>query len=172
MSKRLRQQLEVVMRMAACIAAVVAVVGVASGQTRKTDQVLERIRNDFAAAFNAKDAGRVASFYADDATLMPPNQPLVTGRSNIEASYRTAFGQNIGSIALQSIESATGGQWGFQAGTWKLSMGSAGNVGGAVIVTESPRVTVGKNIVIYKRVGSDWKMAYDIWNDDALASAK
>src|SRR5438067_922732 len=129
------------MRIAGCVAAVVAVVGVVFGQTKKTDGALEKLRTDFASAFNAKDASRVASFYADDATLMPPNTRIVIGRSNIEASYKTAFNSNVGSIALQSIESATGAQWGFQAGIWKLSTESAGTVGGAVVITDSPRAT-------------------------------
>ena len=73
----------------------------------------------------------------------------------------------VGSISLQTIESVTGGDWGFQAGTWKLTTGAAGSIAGAVVVAESPRVMVGKNMVIYKRVGNGWKLAYDIWNDDA-----
>jgi ketosteroid isomerase-like protein len=160
--------------MRTCVAALLAIVAaveiveiVAIGQPRKTDDALEKLRTEFASAFNARDAARVASFYAEDATMMPPNEPMIRGRTDIEASYRKTFANNIGTIALQSIESEASGQWGFQAGTWTLSSGGAAAVGGAVIVTESPRATVGKNMVIYKRAGNGWKMAYDIWNDDA-----
>jgi ketosteroid isomerase-like protein len=156
-----------------CIAGLLAVAAAGGfGQTSRTDDALERMRREFVLAFNAKDAPKVASFYADDATAMPPNDVKITGRSNIEASFKRAFDNNIGSIALQTIESATNGQWGFQAGTWKLTTGSTGNVAGAVVVAESPRVTVGKNLVIYKRTGNGWKMAYDIWNDDAPPPGK
>jgi ketosteroid isomerase-like protein len=151
-----------------CVAGLLAALAAAgSGQARKTDDALEKLRSEFVLAFNAKDAAKVASFYADDAIAMPPNDQMVTGRSNIEATFKKAFDNNVGSIALQTIESSTSGQWGFQAGMWKLTTGSAGNVAGAVVVAESPRVTVGKNLVVYKRVGNGWKMAYDIWNDDA-----
>jgi ketosteroid isomerase-like protein len=156
-----------------CVAGLLAVAAAAGlGQARKTDDTLEKLRSEFVLAFNAKDAARVASFYAEDAVAMPPNEQMVTGRSNIEASFRKAFDNNVGTIALQSIESVVNGQWGFQAGTWKLMSGSAGNVGGAVVVGESPRVTVGKNLVIYKRAGNGWKMAYDIWNDDAASAVR
>jgi len=156
-----------------CLAGVLAVVAAAGfGQTKKTDGALEKLRSDFAAAFNAKDAAKVASFYADDAIAMPPNEQMITGRANIQASYRKAFDSNVGTIALRSIESVSSGDWGFQAGTWKLTAGSTANVAGAVVVTESPTATVGKNMVIYKRTGSGWKMAYDIWNDDAPGAGK
>ena len=156
-----------------CVAGLLAFAAVAGlGQTRKTDDTLEKLRSEFVLAFNAKDAARVASFYAEDAVAMPPNDQMVTGRSNIEASFRKAFDNNVGTIALQTIESVASGPWGFQAGTWKLMSGSSGNVGGAVVVGESPRVTVGKTMVIYKRAGNGWKMAYDIWNDDAASPAR
>jgi hypothetical protein len=29
-----------------------------------------------------------------------------------------------------------------------------------------------KYLVVYKRVGSDWKIAFDIWNSDAPATPK
>jgi ketosteroid isomerase-like protein len=152
-----------------CVAALLAAVAAGGfGPTRKTDDTLEKLRSDFVLAFNAKDAAKVASFYADDAIAMPPNDQIVNGRSGIEATFKKAFDNNVGSISLQTIESVTGGDWGFQAGTWKLTTGAAGSIAGAVVVAESPRVMVGKNMVIYKRVGNGWKLAYDIWNDDAV----
>src|SRR5262249_47860253 len=93
--------------MPSCVAGLLSVVvALGFGQARKTDDALEKLRNEFVLAFNAKDAARVASFYTEDAIAMPPNEPMITGRSNIEASFKTAFDRNIGSIALQSIESA------------------------------------------------------------------
>ena len=44
----------------------------------KTDPTLDKLAQEFAAAFNAKDAAKVASFYTEDAVLMPPNRPMVS----------------------------------------------------------------------------------------------
>src|SRR4051812_27897264 len=89
-----------------CIAGLLAgVTALGFGQTGKTDPELEKLRSEFASAFNAHDAATVASFYADDAIAMPPNEQMITGRANIQASYKKAFDNNIGTIALQSIES-------------------------------------------------------------------
>ena len=43
------------------------------------------------AAFNAKDAAKVALLYTDDAVVMPPNHALVKGRANIEAYFKQEF---------------------------------------------------------------------------------
>ena len=52
-----------------------------------TDPALDKLAAAFAEAFNAKDAARVASFYADDAIVMPPDQTMIRGRRNVEAYY-------------------------------------------------------------------------------------
>jgi glutathione S-transferase len=42
------------------------------------------------AAFNASDAAALASLYDDTAILMPPNEPLVRGRAEIQAWFERA----------------------------------------------------------------------------------
>lgn len=44
------------------------------------------------AADNARDIGHVLGYYADDAVLMPPNEPPVTDRADIHARYDALFG--------------------------------------------------------------------------------
>lgn len=45
---------------------------------------LGQMNRDFAAALNAKDAARAASYYSEEAVLIPPGEPLVRGRAAIE----------------------------------------------------------------------------------------
>jgi hypothetical protein len=52
------------------IAAAITVTGFVRGQG-KTDPTLNKMAADWAAAFNAKDAAKLTSFYADDAVYMP-----------------------------------------------------------------------------------------------------
>ncbi len=130
--------------------------GVAFAQG-KTEPALDKLTADFAAAFNAKDAAKVASFYAEDAVLMPPDERMVTGRGNIEAYYRQGLTQGAGRITLKPIESGIAGARAFEAGT-------------SVLASENGdgRTVPGKDVVIYKRAGKEWKIAYDIFSDDAL----
>src|SRR5262245_35107544 len=100
---------------AAALWLVVLVTGAAHAQ-EKTDPTLDKLAREFAVAFNAKDAARVAAFYTDDAVLMPPNLPAVRGRADIEAYYKAGFAQPMGRLALQPVESAISGATAFEAG--------------------------------------------------------
>src|SRR5262245_33799159 len=80
--------------LAACITALLIAAGGSSGQ-QKTDPELNNLADAFAEAFSAKDAARVASFYADDAIVMPPDQGMVRGRRSIEAYYARGFRQDV-----------------------------------------------------------------------------
>lgn len=134
--------------------------GLVRGQ-QKTDPSLDRLALEFAAAFNAKNAMKISAFYTDDAVLMPPAQSMVRGRGNIEAYYARGFEQDVSDFRLMPMESAVAGGHAFEAGTSRLThrRGLSSRAIGAV--TES-----GKYLVVYKRVGSEWKIAYDIFNTD------
>ena len=136
---------------AVCLIALVCVSSRGAGQP-KTDPALDRLANTFAAAFNAKDATRVASFYAEDAIVMAPDQPMVRGRSDIEAYYARGFRSEISGFHVAPMESAIIGAHAFEVGTSTL--------------TEQRGASDGKYIVIYRRVRGEWKIAYDIFNND------
>jgi len=139
----------------------IAVAG-ASGGPQTTDPALDKLADAFADAFNAKDAARVASFYAEGAIVMPPGQPMVRGRSNIEAYYARGFRQDISNFRLVPMESASSGAHAFEAGSSSLTgRRNASSPSGPALITTS-----GKYVVIYKRVDGVWKIAYDIFNDD------
>lgn len=127
--------------------------GIVQGQG-KTDPALNTLAAAWAAAFNAKDAAKIASLYADDAVVMPPNQPMVKGRANIEAHWKSEIQQGAANLQLTPVESAISGSQAFEAGTSTMTL-----PGG--------QTEVGKYLVVLKRVGNDWKIAYDVYNSDA-----
>lgn len=122
-----------------------------SGQA-KTNAALNTIASEFAVAFSAGDAAKVAAFYADDAFVMPPNGQMVRGRGEIEAYYRAGFAGSKGTLRLQPIESVIGEAHAFEVGTSSLGNGRS--------------ESAGKYIVVYRRVSGEWKIAYDIFNND------
>jgi len=136
---------------AVCLTASLLVGGSGASQP-KTDRALDRLANAFAEAFNAKDATKVASFYAEDAIVMAPDQPMVRGRSDIEAYYARGFRSEISGFHVAPMESAIIGAHAFEVGTSTL--------------TERRGASDGKYIVIYRRVRGEWKIAYDIFNND------
>jgi ketosteroid isomerase-like protein len=121
---------------------------------RRTDPKLDEIAAAFAAAFNRGDAASITAFYTDDAVLMPPNLPAVKGRSEIETYYRNGFSRSSGTVKIVPSESRVDGSIAFEAGSSSMTTGSP------------PRTETGKYLVIYRLVGNEWKMAYDIFNND------
>lgn len=136
-------------------AGVLAITGaVLFAQGGKTDPALNRLADEFAAAYSAKDAEKISSFYSDDAFIMAPNQRAVRGRREIQEYYRQGFSRSDGTLRLHPMESVAMGAHAFETGTSSLS--------------RSPREeSAGKYVVIYTKVGTAWKIKYDIFNNDA-----
>ena len=124
--------------------------GPARGQTG-SNEAQENLAVDFAKAFNAKDARKAASFYAEDAVLMPPNQPMLKGRANIEEFFGEWMAAGLTILKPESIESVVSGSHAFDVGT------------GTFILPDG-RTEITKHVVVLKRVGHGWKIVYDIWN--------
>ena len=134
------------------VAAVLVVTGSLQGQG-KIDPAI-KTAPAWEAAFNAKDAAKIAALYTEDAVVMPPNQPPVKGRANIEAHWKSEIQQGGTNVKLNPVESAISGAQAFEAGTMTMTL-----PGG--------QTDRGKYLAVLKRVGKEWKIAYDIYNSDA-----
>ena len=132
-------------------------IAVISGQGSKTDPALSKIAADFGAAVTAGNAAKTATFYTADATFMPPNEPVVKGRSNIQAWFQKQIDAGASSLKLQPTESRISGDLAFEAGTY--TFGIKPKTGDAMTDT-------GKYIVVLKKEGSEWKISHDIFNSD------
>jgi len=140
------------------VAAAIVGTSIVQGQT-KTDPILNKLAADFATAYNAKDAAKVASMYAEDAVVMPPNEPMLTGRTAIEARLKKEMQESPVTIGLTPTESSTSGDRAHEAGIVSITLPDGSKL------TE-------KYLVVFKKVGSDWKIAYDIWNSDTPPTPK
>lgn len=119
----------------------------------KTDPALNKLAAEFEAAYNSGDAAKVASMYAEDGVSMWPDQPMVKGRSAIEAALKKDMAKGKATVKLSPFHSAITGDSAHEAGTTTLTLPDG-------------RTVKEKYLVIYKRVGKEWKIAYDIWNSD------
>jgi ketosteroid isomerase-like protein len=104
------------------------------------------------AALTARDYRAAAALYAEDAQLLPPDAPIITGRSAIKAFWSEA-------VPALGVQSAT-----FKTLDVTLSGDQAVEVGTVHIVTAGGPVTV-KFLVTWKR-GTDgvWQIHRDMWN--------
>jgi uncharacterized protein (TIGR02246 family) len=128
-------------------------------QPRQSDASIVARSDAYLKAIVAGDAGSVADMFEDDAILMPPNQPALSGKLAIQRFYEgwchspmkpTAF-------TFDHIEATVLGDSAYDVGTYKMTM----PLGPGRDVQDS-----GKYSVIMRHSGSRWKIAYLIFNSD------
>jgi uncharacterized protein (TIGR02246 family) len=117
--------------------------------------MIEKLNDGWTAAFNKGDAAAVAALYAEDAYVLPPGSGMVKGRAAIEAFWRQAA-QQMTDAKLTTID------------VLPLGRSAAREIGTVTLKTKSqpPQEVAGKYVVVWRKVGLDWKLAADIWNTD------
>jgi ketosteroid isomerase-like protein len=110
-------------------------------------------------AAGAQDLANVALYYAEDATVMPPNSPIVSGRDAAQRAWATMLvpGNSI-SWAPNTVVSAASGDYVYDQGTYTASIKGAD--GKAVADT-------GKYLCVWrKQPDGVWQAEWDMWNSD------
>ena len=104
----------------------VAVAAACSGPTEPqfvqadANQIRQRTQ-EFEAAFNAKDAAKVAAFYPGESVLMPPNAPTIRGREEIQKFYVDLYGQGATDLEMETKDVRGHGTLAYEAGTYSLN---------------------------------------------------
>ena len=125
-----------------------------------TAEELSQVNRDFAKAMNAKDASAAANCYADNAVILPPGQPNVTGREAIQ-KYWQGFLDGAGFVdaSVSTVATGSNGDVGYEIGTADLHLkGPDGK-----IVTEKIKYS----IVLKRNAEGKWLQTYDMWNSVA-----
>ncbi len=120
---------------------------------RDAEGELQLVRSRYVEAFNARDAQALTSLFTSDAQLLPPGQPVVKGREAILGFWRRAFGDAPVALALVPAagESVPGLAW--EGGDWEAR-------------SETGPSRTGKYLIVFRRVGRDWRIQREIWNQD------
>ena len=118
------------------------------------------MNKDFAQALNDKDAEAASLLYAEDASLLPPNEAIVTGRENIKNYWQGALDAGTTNVSVSTISTGSSGDLGYEIGRFELSYpGPDGNM----------IVEKGKYTELLKRMpDGKWISIYGIWNSDAV----
>jgi len=121
---------------------------------------IKAVADVYVKASLAADAKAIAAVYTEDAVEMPPHQPMIKGRRAIEQFYQKEFssGSKVSAFSLTHIQTEAAGDVGYDVGTYQQTMTPAGG--------DKPVSDTGKYVVIVKRAGSAWKVAYAIYNSD------
>ena len=110
----------------------------------------------------AKDAASIAALYAEDGAVMPPNAPIATGRAAIQqtwASMMATPGFDL-VISPEQVLVSSSGDMALDRGTYRLTIAPG----------DKAQVDTGKYVVVWRKIGGEWKAAADIFNSDLPAS--
>ena len=127
-----------------------------------TIEELSQMNKDFAKALNNKDAMAASLLYSEDASLLPPNEQIVTGRENIKKYWQAALDAGTTDVSVSTISTGSNGDLGYEIGRFQLSYPGAD---GKMIVEK------GKYTEILKRTADGkWISINGIWNSDPASS--
>jgi uncharacterized protein (TIGR02246 family) len=122
---------------------------------QSTRTAIEASYKQFAEVFNKGDAAALANMYTMDARVLPPNDEMVEGRSNIQKFWQGAMSAGMQMLSLETVDVETHGNVVVEIGRYTATMPGAG---GATTTDK------GKYVVVWKLEGESWKLTVDIFN--------
>jgi ketosteroid isomerase-like protein len=113
----------------------------------------QKLADQFATAFNKGDIGPVVAQYNNDSIVFPPGSEVVKGKSEIEKFWKGAM-EGIGDVKITVVD------------VKPLGSNAAREIGTITARTkgQSPQEVAGKYVVVWEKVGDEWKNTSDIWN--------
>src|SRR5947209_16597088 len=87
------------------------------------EQAVRDADADWSKAAGAKDLDKTVSFYADDGTVLPPNQPAVTTKDGIRNLWKGFF-ESLSDISwkVTRVEMSKSGDMAWMVGTYEMTM--------------------------------------------------
>ncbi len=115
---------------------------------------IEAVNAKWMELFNKGDFDGIASLYTDDATAFPPGSAMVKGRPAIGAMWKS-MAEQVSDPKVTTLD------------VKPLGPSAAREIGTFSLKTKgpTPQEVTGKYVVVWEKVGGDWKLAADIWND-------
>ena len=119
----------------------------------QTKATIDKLNDAWAAAFNKGDAAAIANMYTDDATVLPQGGPMVKGHTAIQDLWAKVI-KDFSDVKLATVEVHTMGEvMAYEIGTVTAKSKAS-----------PPQDAVGKYVVVWRRSGTGWKIAVDIFN--------
>jgi len=104
--------------------------------------------------FNKGDFAGIGALYTENATAFPPGSSMVKGRAAIESMWKDMAEQVTDPKVTTLDVKSLGPSAAREIGTFSLKTKGP-----------TPHEVTGKYVVVWEKVGNEWKLAADIWND-------
>lgn len=138
-------------------ALLIALPSFAQSLTKDIEAANARFEQEFAKG----DASALARMYTENATVLPPESDLVTGRDAIQAFWQGAIQSGVKNLRLKTVQ------------VDELGTAAAKEIGRFSLDAPAPQDQMmkveGKYVVVWRKVGAEWKLDADIWNTNAPA---
>jgi ketosteroid isomerase-like protein len=139
----------------ACVALVPMTVAFAAGADEKAVRDADA---EWSKVAGAKDLDKTVSFYADNAMVLPPNQPIVVSKAGIRNLWQ-GFLESLADISWKTtrVEMAKSGDMGCLIGTYTMTM-------------KDGTKDTGKYCEVWKKqADGKWKVETDMFSSDLPA---
>jgi uncharacterized protein (TIGR02246 family) len=114
------------------------------------------VNRAFEEAARKGDLDGMASLYTPDAIAIPPDAPMSKGRENIRKLLGSVISEmGLKSLKLETLELEVSGDMAFEVGEATLGLEPKGGKAATAVV---------KYVVVWKKVGGEWRLHRDIWN--------
>ena len=113
---------------------------------------IRKANENFMKLFHAGDVDKFVTVYTEDARLLPPNGPMVTGIDNVKTLWGGMMAAGI-TLKLKTVSADGYGKTAVEEGTAEIFAGDE--------VVDNL-----KYMIIWKKVKGVWKLHKDIWNSD------
>jgi len=118
--------------------------------------VIEHVREDWAADWNAKRVDEIMRLYEDDAVFLQPNAARTTGTPAIRALFERVLATNTPHIEFHGITIEGSDNLAYDSGTFAETITSNG----------TSRSTKGDYLIIVKRQANGrWLIVHQAWTD-------
>ena len=115
---------------------------------------IEAVNAKWTEFFNKGDFAGIASLYTEDAIAFPPGSGMVKGRAAIGEMWK-GMAEQVSDPKVTTLDVKLLGPSAVrEVGTFSLKTKEP-----------TPQEVAGKYVVVWEKVGNDWKLATDIWND-------
>jgi uncharacterized protein (TIGR02246 family) len=130
----------------------------ATGQT-DAERALRALDEVFVQHANARDAaGLVEAFYSRDATLLPPDSPVIRGADQIRGFWQGLIDAGGADVTLETTQIEASGDLAYGIGRYTFTMPSPSG--------ERARQS-GKYLVVFRRQrDGSWKAIADMFSGD------
>jgi len=130
-------------------------------QTEVT-KAIRALNAEFERNVRAQSASQlVQAAYAEDAVVLPPNQPMVSGRTQITEFWQGMFGAGLKDASLETVRVEASGDLASEIGKYTLTIQPK---------DAAPVQAQGKYLVALRRQADGaWRLVADMFSSDSPA---